>query len=167
MGPSVWMAVGGLLGILIGAGAVLVVLWSRGNRTTTVLTFPTPTTGTTASASPVPSPTATPTVVATAVVAATAEPAPSPLPVEPPQESSRGAAERVVVTGTGDDGLNIRSEPSGAAGRVKTLPDGAELEVIGADREVDGRTWRNVRDPSDGASGWAAADFLSAPTGEQ
>jgi hypothetical protein len=62
--------------------------------------------------------------------------------------------------------LNIRSEPSGAADRVKTLPDGAELEVIGADREVDGRTWRNVRDPSDGTSGWAAADFLSAATGE-
>jgi hypothetical protein len=60
----------------------------------------------------------------------------------------------------------MRSEPSSAAERVKTLPDGAELEVIGADREIDGRTWRNVRDPSDGVSGWAAADFLGPPTGD-
>ena len=108
-GRLLWMAVAGLLGVLIGAGAVLVVLWGRGNQTTTVLTFPTPTTGTTASASPVPPPTATPTAVPTAAVAATAEPTPGPLPAEPQQVPSRGAAERVVVTGTGDDGLNIRA----------------------------------------------------------
>ena len=159
-GPLVWMAIGGLVGVLIGAGAVLAVVWRRGNLTTTALTVPTPTTSTTASASPVPSPTATPMVAPTAPVVATAEPTPSPPRAEPQQAPSRGAAERVVVTGTGDDGLNLRNEPGSAAERVKTLPDGAELEVVGADREVDGRTWRNVRDPSDGVSGWASAEFL-------
>jgi hypothetical protein len=56
----------------------------------------------------------------------------------------------------------MRSEPSATAARVKLLRDGAQLEKIGDDRDVAGRTWRNVRDPSDGATGWIAAEFVAS-----
>jgi len=36
---------------------------------------------------------------------------------------------------------------------MKILPDGAELELTGDEQEADGRTWRAVRDPSDGTTG--------------
>jgi len=45
---------------------------------------------------------------------------------------------------------------------MKILPDGAELELTGDEQEADGRTWRAVRDPSDGTTGWVAAEFLEA-----
>src|SRR3954449_5594433 len=156
-----WMAGGGLLGGVIGAGGLLTLVWSGASRTTTVLTFATPTAGTTGAPAPVPSPPPPPTVAPSAGATAAPEPTTSPSPVEPRQTPVIGPAQRVVVKGTGDDGLNVRAEPSGASERVKVLPEGAELEVVGADREVDGTTWRNVRDPSDGTSGWAVAEFLS------
>ncbi|MBA2446636.1 MAG: hypothetical protein H0V51_01280, partial [Chloroflexi bacterium] len=43
---------------------------------------------------------------------------------------------------------------------LKTLPDGAELTVVGPDQETDGRAWRNVRDAED-ATGWMAAEVLA------
>jgi hypothetical protein len=48
--------------------------------------------------------------------------------------------------------------------RLKGLFDGAILEMIGPDREADGRTWRNVRDASDRTEGWIAAEFVASPT---
>lgn len=95
---------------------------------------------------------APPTIAPTAV-----PPPPTEAPAPPPQ-----AVEKVRVTGTGADGLNLRAEPSSTAARVKTIRDGAELEIDGPDEQAGGRTWRKVRDPSDGAQGYAAADFLAA-----
>jgi len=57
------------------------------------------------------------------------------------------------VTGTGADGLSLRAEPRCSSERMKILPDGAELELTGDEQEADGRTWRAVRDPSDGTTG--------------
>lgn len=95
------------------------------------------------------------------------EPTPVPPTAAPPVTSvataTTAAPARVKVSGVGADGLNVRSEPSANAPRLKTIPEGAELEIAGADRQAEGRTWRNVRDPADGATGWAAADFLAAP----
>jgi hypothetical protein len=73
---------------------------------------------------------------------------------------------RIRVAGAGGEGVNLRREPGMAGSRLKGLFDGAELEVIGADRQAEGRTWRNVRDPSDRTEGWVAADFL-APAAER
>ena len=42
------------------------------------------------------------------------------------------------------------------------MPEATVLEVVGTDREAEGRIWRNVRDPADGASGWIAAELLDA-----
>jgi hypothetical protein len=61
-------------------------------------------------------------------------------------------------------GLNLRVDPGSGAARVKTVRDGAVLEIVGEDRQADDRTWRNVRDPSDGATGWVVSQFL-APAG--
>lgn len=86
--------------------------------------------------------------------------APSPAAEKP--AAAAPAAQRLRVTGAGAEGVNMRAEPSTTASRVKLLRDGAELELAGEDRQADGRTWRNVTDPSDGATGWIAADFVVA-----
>jgi hypothetical protein len=138
--------------------------------------------GACSSPSPSTSPAAEPAAVFTAspVPAETALPAPpaSPaLPTSSPIGSSRptGAvasttdnarAGRVRIANTEGQGANLRAEPSASAPRIKTLRDGAELEIVGPDRPADGRTWRNVRDPSDGASGWVAAEVLVAAPAE-
>ena len=71
------------------------------------------------------------------------------------------ASLRLRVTDTDGQGLNLRAEPSTEAARVKGVREGAELEEIGPARQAGGRSWRSVRDPSDGTSGWAAAEFLA------
>ena len=82
----------------------------------------------------------------------------------PPPSSSPVPIARARVAGTGGQGANLREEP-GTAGRVlRTLPEGAELTIAGADREVGGRTWRNVHDGAD-TTGWVAAEVL-APMAE-
>jgi SH3-like domain-containing protein len=66
----------------------------------------------------------------------------------------------VRIVGAGADEVNLRAEPGVNGARLKGLVDGAELELLGEDAEVDGRTWRHVRDPADGAEGWVAAELL-------
>ena len=97
--------------------------------------------------------------MAAAMVAALPSPPPeSPAePVEPQDEP-----DRVRVAGTEGHGANLRAEPGPGAPRVKSVGEGAVLEVVGSDRHAEGRTWRNVRDPVDGASGWMAAEFVAA-----
>ena len=90
------------------------------------------------------------------VAVAVATPDPSPPPAQP------SGPDRVQVAGTERQGVNVRAAPSAHAASVKLAPEGAVLEVVGPDRAADGRTWRNVRDPADGAHGWVAAEFLAA-----
>jgi hypothetical protein len=90
------------------------------------------------------------------VAVAVAAPDPSPPPAHP------SGPDRVLVAGTELQGVNVRAAPSAHAAPVKLAPEGAVLEVVGTDRAADGRTWRNVRDPGDGAHGWVAAEFLAA-----
>ena len=68
----------------------------------------------------------------------------------------------------------MRAEPSPSGALVRTIREGTELELIGAEREGGGRRWRNVRDPASGASGWIVSELLAqiatapppaAPTG--
>ena len=85
----------------------------------------------------------------------------------PPAPSAARGPERVRVGNSDGQGANLRAEPGASGARLKTIRDGAELEVIGQDRQVEGRTWRNVRDPSDGASGWVVAELLVAASPAQ
>lgn len=71
------------------------------------------------------------------------------------------AGEQVRVSGTGDSGLFLRKEPSRTAEKIKTLPEGTVLEIIGANKTIDDVVWRNVRDAA-GSEGWVAANFVVA-----
>jgi hypothetical protein len=71
------------------------------------------------------------------------------------------AGERARVTGTGDTGANLRERPGQAGQVIKTVPEGAIVQVVGADQQMDGKGWRNVRDEA-GTQGWMVADFLEA-----
>jgi hypothetical protein len=64
------------------------------------------------------------------------------------------------VVGTGGSGLNVRSGAGTGNARIKTLPDGTAVEVIGGPKEADGFTWWQIRDQA-GVSGWVASKFLS------
>jgi hypothetical protein len=64
---------------------------------------------------------------------------------------------RVVVTGTGESGLYLRSAPGRDATIVLTIPEGARLDVTGARTTTDGN-WLPVQ-TADGVSGWVAADY--------
>ena len=50
-------------------------------------------------------------------------------------------------------GLNLREGPSSDAAVVKLLPEGALVEALD-------RAWRPLRDPTDGATGWGANQFV-------
>jgi uncharacterized protein YgiM (DUF1202 family) len=122
----------------------------------------------TASPSSTPTPAATETPAATATATGTPSPSASTTPAEPaatpplrPQSGLVGQdePERVEVFGTGTQGANLRAEP-GTAGRVlQTVPDGTRLTVVGSDREVGGRTWRNVRGEN-GTTGWLVREAV-------
>lgn len=87
----------------------------------------------------------------------------------PPASGGPGArvgGERVRVIGADGGSVNMRAEPSTGAAVVTQVAEGTTLDVVGQNRDGDGRTWRNVRNGAD--SGWIAATFLetiaAAPT---
>lgn len=90
-------------------------------------------------------------------VASVGGPAPAPSPS--PSPSPAVPVWRVRVANTEGQGANFRREPSATAPRIALVRDGTQLELIGPDRQADGRTWRNVRDDA-GNAGWVLADFL-------
>jgi hypothetical protein len=67
---------------------------------------------------------------------------------------------KAQVTGTSGVGLNMRAGAGTGHARVKTLPEGEPLEVIGGPREANGFTWWQVRDGA-GTTGWVASQFLA------
>lgn len=86
-----------------------------------------------------------------------------PTPIPPPPTTVPEPApvvERVKVSGTLGAGVNLRAKAGEKGQRLKSMPEGAVLEVIGTDQTADGLTWRNVRDAS-GTSGWMAGKFLT------
>lgn len=104
-----------------------------------------------------------PAAGAAIVPAATA----APRPTAAAAAASSAPPSRGQVGNTGGQGANVRSEP-GSGGRIlKTLAEGANLDVLGPEREADGLVWRQVRD-SAGVTGWiirgAIAPAGSVPT---
>jgi len=71
---------------------------------------------------------------------------------------------RVRVANTDGVGLNLRAEPATTARRIAGLPEGTILDVIGPDRQADGRSWKNVRVERFG-DGWVAAEYTVAVSG--
>jgi uncharacterized protein YgiM (DUF1202 family) len=60
--------------------------------------------------------------------------------------------------------INLRAEPSISADVVTTLAPGDTVTIVGPDKEVEGKTWRNIRD-SGGNVGWTWSDFIAGTTG--
>lgn len=90
---------------------------------------------------------------------------PSPVTAEKPSAAPTpaskpaAAGEKVKVVNTGDQGANMRQNPGSTAPVIRTVPEGAVLEIAGADQQMDGRGWRNVKD-EEGKTGWIVAEFL-------
>jgi hypothetical protein len=108
----------------------------------------------------IPAPTAVPP---TPTKAAQNTPTPtSALPPSPPPGVIAVGA-YVQITGTGGDGLRLRTEP-GLNADVRIL--GAEAEVFlvqDGPREVDGYTWWYLVGPYDATRrGWAVSNYLAA-----
>jgi hypothetical protein len=105
---------------------------------------------------PLPSP--TPTVP-------TPTPAPEATPTSvgppPPQSGPISIGAFVQVTGTGGDGLRLRSEP-GLNGVVRFLGLEAEVfQVSDGPRQADGYTWWFLVAPYDPTvQGWAVTNFM-------
>ncbi|MCC6174662.1 MAG: SH3 domain-containing protein [Chloroflexi bacterium] len=65
----------------------------------------------------------------------------------------------LVVANVGQNGLSLRKTP-GAGERLGILPEGTKLEDQGESTQVDGKTWRRVREPA-GTVGWVAAEYVA------
>lgn len=91
-------------------------------------------------------------------------PTPSPTPTQVtdnPISSTITVGTYVQITGTGGDGLRLRSEP-GLSGMVRFLAiDGEVFQVMDGPVELDGYTWWLLQAPYDpNVQGWAVADFM-------
>jgi len=108
------------------------------------------------------------TVIPAATVTPTAAPPTPTLPVEPtltglplPPPGDVSLEAYVQITGTGGDGLRLRSEP-GLDSDVRMLGEEAEVFVVkDGPQEVDGYTWWYLVGPADETRrGWAVANYL-------
>lgn len=88
---------------------------------------------------------------------------PTPIPAPPPPQPVEPASQRLRVAFTNGRGANLRAKPGEQAQRIKTLPEGTMLDVIGDTQSVNGLVWRNVRDAA-GTTGWIAAPFAAPVT---
>lgn len=103
-------------------------------------------------------PTAIVVTVTPTPIVPTATPSPAPSPSATPEGLYVGG--RAQVFGTEGDALRLRSDPGLQTTTLKTIPEGAQLEILDGPRDVDGLIWWRLRDLSDGAEGWAAQLYL-------
>ena len=98
------------------------------------------------------------------IIPATSTPIPGPTstiaPTVLPTVAGLSIGAKAKVIGTAGAGLNMRSAAGTAHGRVKTLREGAIVEIIGGPTDADDLTWWQVRDEA-GITGWVASKFLS------
>ncbi|WP_376791961.1 SH3 domain-containing protein [Thermoflexus sp.] len=99
----------------------------------------------------------------------TPPPSPTPTPPEPTPTPTLSPTIQVggfaKVTGAGDQGLSFRKAPSLQAERIRFLPEGTIMKVIGGPEEADGLTWWQLEDPQTGEQGWAAGAYLTPSYG--
>lgn len=103
-----------------------------------------------------------PTAPVAVPVAAAPSPTPAPQASATPDTGSTinngGGAPR--VSGTNGRGARLRAEPSLNAAVLLVIPEGAEVELVGAARTAEGYEWVPVR--YTGVSGWIASSLLGA-----
>jgi hypothetical protein len=147
---SPWVILGGIGVAILLLGVFLATIFSLRAKpdakplgTAVLYVIPAPT-----DTKPVPSPTATLT----------------PVPVDqpaPPGGVGVSVGALVQISGTGLDGLRIRTDP-GLSGQIKFLGIEAEVfQVKDGPRQADGYTWWFLEAPYDTTlNGWAVGDFL-------
>jgi hypothetical protein len=131
--------------------AVLILLWtSRPTQS--------PRTAATAILNVIPASTATQPFIATPE--GVASPTPEMVPTPPPGIIAVGAY--VQVSGTGGDGLRMRSE-AGLQAEVRFVAIEAEVfQVVDGPRDIDNYTWWYLVAPYDQTrSGWAVSNYLA------
>ena len=93
-------------------------------------------------------------------------PGPSSSGGPPAPAAKPGApAERVKVVNVDGGTANVRSDPSTTADVVAEIAEGTILDIVGPNKDGDGRTWRNVK-VSPTQNGWIVAtltETVSAP----
>lgn len=146
-------------GVIVGAIGVAVILtvivWLLLNATRTGIQVRTPATAV-LNVIDVPPATNTPlisTPVPTFIQSSDLPPAP------PPGQLKIG--DSVQISGTGGDGLRLRSTP-GLQGDVLYLGyEGEVFQIVDGPQEIDGYTWWNLTAPYDEkVHGWAVSNFL-------
>jgi len=85
----------------------------------------------------------------------------TPMATAAPNEIGPGV--RVVVTGTGGTGLNLRAEPDTGSRVLVNAREGTVLTVTEGPQQGDGYTWWKLR-TSAGEEGWGAANWLALST---
>lgn len=140
-----------IIGLLLAGGTLLLLWYSRPGPSASGLT--------TAVLNVIPAPTVTrpvPSATPSGTATPTQDIPPSPLP------GLLAVGAYVQISGTGGDGLRLRSQP-GLSGQ--TLVVGAESEVFRVDegpQDADGYTWWHLVGLYDESrDGWAASNFLS------
>ncbi len=105
----------------------------------------------------IPAPTATPPA---SQPEPSTPPTSTPEPLPPVGQLAVGAY--VQITGTGGDGLRLRSSP-GLGGTVLLVAIEAEVfQVIDGPQDADGYTWWYLQTPSDSTvQGWGVANYLA------
>lgn len=92
----------------------------------------------------------------------TETPTPQPGTPLPPAPGVISVGSYVQISGTGTDGLRMRSLP-GLQGEIRFVAIEAEVfEVVEGPQESDGYTWWRLRAPYDEqVQGWAVSNYLS------
>jgi hypothetical protein len=88
------------------------------------------------------------------------QPTVTPLPEQP---AAAAGGETFVVSGTGTQGLFLRSGAGTDNPTIGTLPEGTEVTKVGEDVPGPNYVWRNVRGTTasgETQEGWVAVDFL-------
>jgi hypothetical protein len=91
----------------------------------------------------------------------------SSTPTSTPDQASAGLTQVttgafVQITGTGVNGLRIRTSPGTATEVIFIAGEFEIFKVIGGPIDQDGHTWWQLTAPYDQSrQGWAAADYLS------
>jgi len=101
---------------------------------------------------PTPTPVSTDTATPTAQPEPTATETPTAAPTTPEPVTAK-------VSGTEGDGLRLREGPGLNYDKIRTLPEGTLVQIIGGPVEADGHQWFNIIDDL-GNEGWCAGDWL-------
>ena len=109
----------------------------------------------------IPPPTSTPTSLYSSQSLLTSTPVDTPTPY--PGGFSIGVF--VQITGTGGEGLHLRSDPSLSASPLFLGYDSEAYQVVDGPASGDGHTWWKLTAPYDSSrTGWAVQDYLTVIT---